>query len=259
VDVKFRFSVLGAGRLGEAIASTWIARTGDVPLIWSRAGARLSLDGKPRVVKANWAADWSSTLAAESIAIAIPGRALLELAEGSEEAARFSGNVFSAASSLSRGSLQRVFPRATIVCISPFLIDGVNSIPMLVLRPHDLPLAQWLKAKAELENLGDFDVVEDEETFAHVALLGASWPVVISAAVHAAARAGVQRLHDETAMRIGRRIFFRAIQSLLTTACNDVATPDGITERGLKSLGDVNNLFEAVFRQMQARAEELRA
>ena len=82
---------------------------------------------------------------------------------------------------------------------------------------------------------------------------------MVSAAVHAAASAGVQQLHDETATRIGRRIFFRAIQSFLTTASDDVATPGGITERGLKSLGEVNHLFESVFQQMQARAEELRA
>jgi pyrroline-5-carboxylate reductase len=259
VDVKYRLGVLGAGRLGEAMARTWLARTGEPPLVWSRRGRRISRDAKPRVGEATWVRDWTNTLEAESIAIALPGKALLELAEESKQTAWFTGNVFSAASSLSCTSLRRVFPRATIVCISPFLIDGVNSIPMLVLRPRDLPLSQWLKAKAELENFGDFDVVADEQTFAHVALLGASWPVVVSAAVQAAATAGVERLHDETATRIGRRIFFRAIQSLLTTTGNDVATPGGITERGLTSLGDVNNLFESVFQQMQARAEELRA
>lgn len=257
--MKSRLGLLGAGRLGEAIARTWLMRTGDAPLIWSRSGPRRCANGGRRVAGATWLAQWTKTLEAESVAIAIPGTALLTLAADSEEAARFSGNVFSAASSLSRASLQRVFPRATIICISPFLIDGVNSIPMLVLRPRDLPLSQWLKAKAELETFGDFDVVEDEQTFAHVALLGASWPVVVSAAVQAAASAGVQRLHDETATLIGRRIFFRAIQSFLMTSSCEVATPGGITERGLKSLGEVTNLFESVFQQMQARAEELRA
>ena len=259
MDVRFRFAILGAGRLGEAIARTWLARTGDVPLLWSRSGPRSSGHAKQQIADARWVRDWTSLLEAESIAIAIPGKALLELAQGNEQAARFSGNVFCAASALSCKSLQRVFPRATIVCISPFLIDGVNSIPLLVLRPRDLPLSRWVKAKAELENLGDFDVVADEQTFAHLALLGASWPVVVSAAVQAAASAGVKRLPDETATRIARRIFFRGVQSLLTSGGNDVATPGGITERGLKSLGEVNNLFDAVFQQMQARARELRA
>jgi hypothetical protein len=64
-------------------------------------------------------------LEARTIVIAIPGNPLLDLAEGSEQAKQFTGNVFSAAASLSRGSLQRVFPRATIVCIAPFLINDI--------------------------------------------------------------------------------------------------------------------------------------
>jgi pyrroline-5-carboxylate reductase len=196
---------------------------------------------------------------------------VLDLADDSEQARQFTGNVFNAAFSLSRESLKRIFPRATIVCISPFLIDGVNSIPMLVLRSSDLPDSRWVKAKAELDNFGDFDVVEDEDTFARLSLLGASWPAVVLAAVQAAAGAGVQPL-DETAAGIGRRIFFRAMQSLLIQSflnaqagdlehesADEIATPGGITERGLKSLGEVTALFESVFKQMQARAEELRA
>jgi pyrroline-5-carboxylate reductase len=261
VDVKVSLSVLGAGRLGEAAAKTWLARTGKTPLIWSRSGSRT------RITDATWVCDWTRTLEAESLVIAIPGSALLALAENNEQAKQFTGNIFSAAASLSRASLQRVFPHATIVCIAPFLIDGVNSIPMLVLKPFELSSADWTKAKAELEVFGDCDVVDDEGTFTHLSLLGASWPAVVLAGVEAAAGAAVQRLPDEAATRIGKRIFFRAIQSLLTSqngnlehdSSTEIATPGGITERGFKSLGDVANLFESVFKQMQARAEELRA
>ena len=203
--------------------------------------------------------NWSGTLEAESLVIAIPGRPLLDLVEGSSQARQFKGNVFSAAAALSRTSLRRVFPQATIVCFSPFLIDGVNSIPMLLLRPNDLSLAQWLQAKTELQNLGDFDVIEDEKVFEQIALLGASWPTVVLAAVQTAANVGVARLQDENARRIGRRIFFRAINALLSQGtCHEVATPGGITERGLSSLPLVVNLFENVFQQMQAHAAELR-
>ncbi len=272
-----RLGLLGAGRLGDALAKTWLARNGRAPLVWSRSGSRPGNNGVTRIAAGTWVAEWTRILEADSLVIAIPGRALLDLAEGSEPARQFTGNVFNAAFSLSRESLQRIFPRATIVCISPFLIDGVNSIPMLVLRPSDLPGSRWIKAKAELDKFGDFDVVEDEETFARLSLLGASWPAVVMAAVQAAAGAGVQPLKDETAAGIGRRIFFRAMQSLLTEAlltqallttqagnlehesADDIATPGGITERGLKSLGEVTPLFESVFKQMQARAEELQA
>jgi pyrroline-5-carboxylate reductase len=138
---------------------------------------------------------------------------------------------------------------------------------MLVLRPSDLPLVQWQRAKGMLENFGDLDLVEDEESFAHLSLLGASWPAVVLAAVEAAAGTGIQQLHNDAAGRIGRRLFFRAIQSLLATrsdnpeheAAIEIATPGGITERGLTSLGEVTGLFDSVFQEMQTRAEELRA
>lgn len=255
MDLKYRLGILGAGRLGEAIARTWHARTGDPALVWSRSGPRRRNESRA----AMWVTNWSGTLEAESLVIAIPGRALLDLVEGSSQATRFKGNVFSAAASLSRASLKRVFPQATVVCFSPFLIDGVNSIPMLVLRPKDLALSQWLQARTELENFGEFDVIEDEPAFEQVALLGASWPTVVLAAVETAVNAGMARLADENARRIGRRIFYRAINALLAQgACQEVATPGGITERGLNSLPLVTNLFESVFEQMQARAAELR-
>jgi pyrroline-5-carboxylate reductase len=261
---EVRLGLLGAGRLAEAMATTWLARTGHSLLVWSRSGSRNVNDSEIRISGGSWVTDWTRILEAPSIVVAIPGKAVLDLAESSAEAKEFTGNVFSAAASLSRESLQRAFPRGTIVVISPFLINDVNSIPMLVLRHSDLSVARWEKAKAELENFGVLDVVEDEETFAHLSLLGASWAAVVMVALEAAARAGVQRLQDEASIELGRSLFLRGIQSLLKNhseqnSSGEIATPGGITERGMKSLGDLTSLFDSVFRQMQARADELRA
>lgn len=264
---RFRLGVLGAGRLGEAIARAWLRRTGQAPLIWSRNGSRSTENDAVRVAEGAWVGDWANAFETESLVIAIPGKALMQLAENNRQAAQFNGNIFSASASLSHASLERVFPQATVFCVSPFLIDGVNSIPMLVLRPAQLSLAKWIEAKGELELFGEIDVVEDEELFAQLSLLGASWPHVVLAAVQAAANAGLQGVEDEMSVRLGKRIFFRAIQSLLATRnasldrepTDEIATPGGITERGLRSLNDANSLFESVFKQMQARAGELRA
>ena len=260
----FRLGVIGAGRLGEAIARTWLVRTGQKPLVWSRNGLRPGEKNSFRFEEGAWVTHWTSAFEAQSLLIAIPGKAFLQLVEDNEQAQQFTGNIFCASASLSCASLKRVFPRANVFCVSPFLIDGVNSIPMLVLRPSDLPAAKWIEAKAELELFGEVDVIEDEEIFAQLALLGASWPSVVLAGVQAAATAGLKGIEDENANRIGHRIFFRAVQSLLASRVNgeaaaEIATPGGITERGLHSLGDVTSLFETVFKLMQARAAELRA
>jgi len=135
---------------------------------------------------------------------------------------------------------------------------------MLVLRPADCPAEKWNAAKAELELFGEVDVVDDEEIFSQLALLGASWPSVVLAGVQAAAAAGLQGIEDVDARRIGNRLFFRAMQSLIATRAHgeredEIATPGGITERGLQSLGEVTTSFETVFNRMRARAAELRA
>jgi hypothetical protein len=121
--------------------------------------------------------------------------------------------------------------------------------------------------KSELANLGDVDVVEDEVTFSHLALRGAPWPVVVRAALQAAASVVVQDLKNEVAIEVGRRIFLRAMQSILADdagglepkSSDEIVTPGGITECGLESLGEMTILFKSVLSRMQARANELRA
>ena len=256
----FRLGLLGAGRLGEAIAKVWFRRTGEVPLVWSRSGA--FANGVPRIPDSIWVDDWTKVLQARSVMVAIPGKALLDLAEANDQARTFKGTVFSAAASLSLESLRRVFPMATVVCIAPFLIDGTNSIPTLVLRSPELNDSQWETATAELKTLGDIDVVEDEELFGQVSLLGAPWPVIVMAAIQSACGVATKGLDDEQAIGIGRHLFFRAMQTLLSSsangpACSHVATPGGITERGLNHIGELSRLFECAFAGMRTRAKEL--
>lgn len=254
----FRLGILGAGRLGQAIAKVWLRRTGEAPLVWSRSGRGAS--GESRIPDGVWADNWTRVLQARSVIIALPGKALLELAESSEHARTFDGTVFGAAASLSLESLQRVFPMATVVCIAPFLIDGTNSIPMLVLRSSQLQELLWERATAELRSLGDIDVVEDEELFTQVSLLGAPWPVIVVAAIEAACEIGTKGLPDERAIGMGRHLFFRAMQTMLSnsaTGSTHVATPGGITERGLSHVGELSDLFECAFAGMRARAKEL--
>lgn len=259
---QWRLGLLGAGRLGGAIAKVWFGRTGEMPVVWSRNGPDGSSGGDSRVPEGIWVGDWTNVLQARSVIVAIPGRVLLELAQSSEEARAYDGIVFSAAASLSLESLQRAFPKATSICVAPFLIDGTNSIPALVLRPSQLDDLSWEAARDELRSLGDVDVVEDEDLFSQLSLLGAPWPVIVLAAIQAACGIGVKGLEDEKAIGIGQHVFFRAMQTLLSTSAKEsksshVATPGGITERGLAHVGELSSLFECAFAGMRTRAKEL--
>jgi pyrroline-5-carboxylate reductase len=260
----FRLGMWGAGRLGEAMSKVWRARAGEAPLVWSRGGRRPADNNVERVAGGAWVAGWADALAARSVVVALPGSALLDLAEGSEQAKRYEGSILSAAASLSPESLRRVFPRATLICIAPFLIEA-DSIPMLALRPAGLSESEWQEAARELYRFGDVEVVEDGELFARLSLLGASWPVVVRAAIQAAAGVGVRGLEGEAA-GLGRRLFFRALRALLSEESvegseggDSVATPGGITERGLENVEGIAVLFESAYGRMRARADELRA
>jgi pyrroline-5-carboxylate reductase len=129
-----------------------------------------------------------------------------------------------------------------------------------VLRSSQLRDSQWQRALAELRTLGDIDVIDDEELFAQVSLLGAPWPVIVVAAIQAACGIGTKGIDDERALGIGRHLFFRAMRTLLSNSTDNsshVATPGGITERGLNHIDELSSLFESAFTGMQTRAKEL--
>lgn len=192
----------------------------------------------------------------------------MELACDSDSVHSFQGRLYSSPVSLSQDSLRLAFPNATVVRIAPFLIDEINSIPMLVLRPSQVTDTEWAEIAAELRTFGDIDVVEDESVYERLTLMGSPWPSVISAVINYAANMGGQGQDNKDAA-LGRHLFLRAMRSLIFKPSNTeermlgtpdiIATPGGITERGMQHVKEFNNLVEHVFKQMQLRADELRA
>ncbi len=78
----------------------------------------------------------------------------------------------------------------------------------------------------------------------------------------------MRQLMDEATTATGRRIFYRAIMSLLVRSSSEsckpghaadlVATPGGITEAGLKAVQELSPELRGVFEKMRRRADELR-
>ena len=260
--------LFGAGRLGSVIARVWMAQANRKMTVWSRRGRYEPKSGCLRLKDVNWVSEWHDLLSAERIVAAIPGRALVELARHSHEAQTFEGSLYSAAVAVPQTVLQGLFPRATVVRVAMFLVDGVNSIPMLALRPSRITDETWETVLADLRCLGEVDVVEDEPTFDHLTLLGSPWPTVLESLLHSAVDVGVAGLTDESVAALGRRMIYRALSSSMSRSCPDsaetahaadqVATPGGITEHGLRNIQELAHSLDAVLVGMFKHATQLR-
>ena len=247
------------------MASVWQKRNKRI-LVWSRGGRQLSDRDGMRISTGLWVAEWKDVFSARNVIIAIPGGPLVGLARDCEEAQAFEGAIYSAAIALSYDTLLQLFPKATIVRIAPFLIDGQNSVPMLALRPVSVRGSDWLDLTKELSAFGELDVVEDEIVFDQLTLTGSPWPAVINSLVKFAAESSVKGLESDSTA-IGLKLFYRAMHSIMLAPSETlserqfsktIATPGGVTERGLRGIEEGHPLIEHVFSEMKALVDQVR-
>lgn len=260
--------LIGAGRLGQAMAEVWLKRSNANLIVWSRGGPK-PVGVEPRVTGGTWAGEWFDVFRADAVLIAVSGRALIELLESHAEKTRtFEGRLYSAAVGMSYDLLGQLFPRATIVRVAPFLIDGTRSVPMLAMRPHELPNSKWHEVEADLSTIGVVDTVQEERVFDSLTLMGSPWPMVVIAMLSDAAAVTSQML-DEQSSSLGERLFLRALQSFVSSpsqemsdaksSLNTIATPSGLTAKGLESLTLFSELAHNTFGRMLDRSDEIRA
>nr|VFK59942.1 MAG: Pyrroline-5-carboxylate reductase [Candidatus Kentron sp. TC] len=261
---------VGAGHLAAAMLDSWIntRRENTCVAVWSRNrhhSARHSVFSHRNV---NWKESWRDLLIAGTIIIAIPGEvfAALALNDSRLPSHRYTGRVISAATSLRFSELQKIFPNAKCVRISPFLLPGVNGISTLVLRDSNWPDDEWKEIHGLIASFGAVDTVTDEYNFECLTLLGSP---LSTAVMHGVAK-GFEALITGWNLGVAdaetaRRILWRALCSLaasaesgeLETVTKRIASPGGLTDQGLSVAPDFVSLLGIMEHKMASRREEM--
>jgi pyrroline-5-carboxylate reductase len=261
--------ILGAGRLATAVARRWHLALGIQPPLWSRrfqaAGSLTTLEAEE---KAFSVASIKSVMGMNAVFAAIPGNAVMELAARHQAIRDYEGVLFLAGIDRPIEMLQRVLPAALVVRVAPFLLPSREDVPCLVLQPDDRGPRWESCAKVVLSVLGPSDLVDDEKVFEIVLQFGSPFPVVLRKALRNAVATVLskQGIHAEWEP-LAERVLWQALSAtkLVPGPAGsdaselDVATPGGITERGLQEAGQLSQSMVDVMSAMICHAEQLRA
>lgn len=260
-----RVGVLGAGRLGRALAERWYRKKQHKTLLWSRR-FRTATSDATEGSDSFTIAPLDHVLKADVVIAAIPSKAIGEVASTHAPLARFDGALLAAGIDLPVAEINRFIPAATIVRVVPILLPGRDDVPSLVL---DTARAnpQWPACLDFLQTLGPIHSVDEEAAFDGVMHLTSPFSVTMRSAMKRA-------ISDFLATRNVRPDWQPVAESIVWQALSagqhqpphdnssgeaEVATPGGITEAGLREAGALSNAMVHVLSAMARRADELRA
>jgi pyrroline-5-carboxylate reductase len=263
-----RLGILGAGRLGRAIANRWRTAQGRKPLLWSRrfeagaAAAESAAGGSPYSVA--WL---ESVMEADAVFAAIPSGGVAELASAHPAVRNFGGPLFITGIDLPADAVQRAVPEAMVVRVVPALLPARDDVPCLVLRPASGGARRIECVEAILKALGPAHYVEDERTYEVVMYLASPFPVVVRRAVGEAV-AGIlaRRGIDERWQPVAERVMWEALSGMGPTPARggtdaaeaEVATPGGVTAAGLAEAGRLSRVMVDTLLLMIDHGEQLR-
>jgi pyrroline-5-carboxylate reductase len=242
--------ILGAGRLGSAVARAWVENTAGPVVLWSPRGPRDIAVGDHAAHRVSWLRNVAGLFEAEYVFCAVSGRSFREVLDNCPSVADFRGTFLCGAPELDLRQLLSLVPLAKCVRVSSFLLGG--SISLLVFAEK----SACEESLAVLKHLGDVDVAESEELFASLTLLGSPFPVVVAYSL----KRFVQDVFVGEDQVLARRVLFRGIRALLRDENRDdeqiVITPGGITEQALKRSGQVEGALKAVLGELKRAVEE---
>ena len=260
-----RLGILGAGRLGRAIAQRWRAIDGQKAELWSRRfdagdGPRaMIVDDLPFAV-----VSLSSVMSKETVIAAIPSSGLAELAERDRSISSFSGTLLVTGIDLALEAVQRLAPAALVRRVVPGLLAAPRSISSLVLDGGHGG-ERWSRAKAALEMLGPVHCVDDEQAFESIMYLTSPFPVVLRAAISDAVASMLTRGRiDHRWKPAAESVLWDAISSLasnceqLNSIAGEVATPGGVTAAGLQEVPAVSRALQDALQIMMGHGQQLR-
>jgi pyrroline-5-carboxylate reductase len=254
---KSRLGILGAGRLGSAIALRWQSIEKQKIEVWSRrfevgGGApSVSADDLPFTV-----APVASVMSAGTVFAALPSSALAALIARHQSITEFSGTLLVTGIDLPLEAVQRLTPAALVVRAVPALLSAPHSISSLVLDCHYAG-PRWQRAKAVLEMLGPVECLDDEQAFESIMYLTSPFPVVLrNALADAVAGALTRRRVDPKWQPLAQRVLWDALSSAASGRTQSdsiegaVTTPGGVTAAGLREVPTISRVLQDALQVM---------
>jgi len=248
-------AILGAGRLGSAIAWRWQAVEDQKPDLWSRR-----FEGVDPVEIHGWffpagerpytVASIAEVTSASTLVAAIPSSALAELAARYPEIGGFAGTLLVTGTDCLWEAAQQLTPAALVVRVVPSLLSAPRSLPSLVLD-HGLPQARWEPTRAILAKLGPIHYVDDEQAFESLMYLTSPFPVVLrSALADAVASTLTQTGVAPKWQPLAERLLWEALSAMSAAQPRPesieaaVATPGGVTAAGLEDVPAISRALQ---------------
>ncbi len=259
-----QFGILGAGRLAERVAERWWAACGVQASVWSRRfvgdhAISPRLADRPLSV-----GNLADLLRRPVVYVAVPARAIRELAAAHRAFSDYQGTLLVAAIDVTLEEVQSLCPSALMVRVAPFLLPGQNEIPCLAFAPRQDDVRWSACAKVLLEKLGPVDLVPNEVAFETLLNFGSPFPVVLEKALHRGVSEVLSLRHvDPELTMLAERLLSRGLAAIGSTrhdgdsvaAEQEVATPGGITERGLQEVESLAEAFADVMLKMLRHME----
>ena len=158
--------ILGAGRLGAAIAKRWHGVQGKKPSLWSRRyGDANSLLNVSYDEGSFSMAPIETIVQGESVYAAIPSSGVVELALANQAFRNFTGVLFIAGIDMPVEEIQKFIPAALIIRVAPFLLPTRKDVPSLMLVRGNGGTPRDARANIIMEALGPVDRIDNEKAF----------------------------------------------------------------------------------------------
>ncbi|MER9076828.1 hypothetical protein NKH80_29475 [Mesorhizobium sp. M0904] len=265
VDEYFnRVGILGAGRLGSALASRLESRGANVAL-WSRryeSGDQLIARGG----EASGAVDFGIIAKSYVLLSAIPNQALLHLSSR-PRLRNFDGVVCAMGIDTSVRCVRETLPQALVVRLSPGIPqEGGHITSVGLLDAHALRDSRTHVAKAVLELLGPVVWIHEEHLYDLTTLLAGPLLTLLKSAISRTVEASLKanglpsQFKDEVESIVFNELARRSLGSSEGSQQveSDRATPGGVTEVALRHKEQISGQLLGIVELMLKRMARLR-
>ncbi|WP_394890026.1 NAD(P)-binding domain-containing protein [Mesorhizobium sp. AaZ16] len=259
-----RVGILGAGRLGSALASRLGSTGANVPL-WSRRHERGD-QLIPQGGEACGAVDFDTIAKSYVLLSAIPNQALLQLSSR-QRLRNFDGVVCAMGIDTSVRCVREAFPQALVLRLSPGIPQAGGDITSVgLLDAYALRDSRVDVAKAVLELLGPVVWIDEENLYDLTSLLAGPLLTLLKSAISRTVEVSLEAngLPSQFKEELERIVFNELARRSLGISEGsrqverDRATPGGVTEVALRHQEQISGQLLGIVELMLKRMARLR-